>query len=286
MKTRDLVIVTAVTLIVGGAAGALAAGLVGSSQAAQPTRDAELSERVRHLELALEETRGRLKSAERSRDHLSEKLTGAEMRLSEVEREGPDTLAANDPAEAASAAIREVMGGLQDGRKPGRRSFRIGGRNGAVIALGDALEEFKKAATLRRLPEEERWQKAIDELRLTDGQVAELQDAVTARDEALTAASTTTEVTLDGGGTFKTNSLDHEKAEQANQAYDDRVANALDNDQREAWKDKGYEGAFGKRRRPRMSVLSRLGSDGQGGGAAVIELGVEIDTPGEQPEEK
>jgi hypothetical protein len=114
-------------------------------------------------------------------------------------------------------------------------------------AMKERLETMRKAHALRALDEDARWEKAQAELGLSYNQVADLKAAIEERSEAMAGARTTIESTTDGGATMVRASIDHEKLTAARKAYDERVAGVLNAEQRDAWKDDGYDQAFGGR---------------------------------------
>jgi hypothetical protein len=146
---------------------------------------------------------------------------------------------------------RMVVAG-KDG-KPLLLGEREGGPELAIEALGAQLPEISKRLAavseglkLRALPEADRWKKAQDELRLSDGQVQVLKDAVAERDKAMKEMMQVETSEDEGGGSKITiKRLDPLKAAQAQSDYQRKVASTLDSEQKKSWDEKGYDSAFG-----------------------------------------
>ena len=134
--------------------------------------------------------------------------------------------------------------------------------SGLLQASGQFRGLFNSSA-LRRLPEAERWEKARDEIGLSNIQEDEIKSALAERDKAIEESM---EVERDESGRstrISVRSMDLEKTRAANQAYRRRVDNTLNDDQRKNWSEKGYDNAFGQ---------------GSMGVATVISIGTSIST--------
>ena len=186
-------------------------------------------------------------------------------------------------SEEIGAAVRRDLGGLlrSGGGTGGTLQLGEGAKlklmDGAVMELSSALQGLTAGLELRKLPEEERWEKAREDLGLTQNQIDEIRAATDARDEALEASMTVTHSEDGGGGRYTIKNLDPSKAKEANDAYRRRVENSLNEDQRTAWREKGYDRAFGKR---------GMGGFGAASGS-VITISTSIDrSDGTDPAEK
>lgn len=287
MNGKDLVLVIAGSMVFGGLAGAAGAMLVAPHAGqADPGQD-DLGEQVAKLERALDDTRVELKQSDRARDHLEERLTKAELRVAGL-------LEASGDASHGTRTLNGVA--IADGPDDGVRSdIEPPSKDDAVreeavrrhlvdlktLALGDVkarLEKFKLAAQFRALPEEERWTKLQEDLRLTDPQVYEIKDALAERGEGLKAArtETTSEIETSLGGSpvkLVMANIDPEKSKEANDRFKKRVDDVLNEDQRKAWDDKGYDQALGSGRGG-LSFRRSTSSGGTDGGSTDISIGV------------
>jgi len=256
MRAKDLALVLAGAVIFGGGAGALAAYLLGSTAPPAEAPDSALAERVKRLELTLEDTQQKLRQTERRRGQLEEKVTKAEIRLAGIaNREAAEEAAAAETATVFGSDGTFTVGGpgrSAGGRKKAVAGHVLGGKGRALQAISldmtNTLEQFRKAAALRALSEDERWDKAREDVHLTDGQILEIQSAIEERDAAIEAAKTSEEVVTSSGSTMRTVKMDGEKMKAAQDKYGERVDNLLATDQKTAWKEGGYDRAFGKRR--------------------------------------
>ncbi len=175
-------------------------------------------------------------------------------------------------AEGAQIHLREALGKLAV------RLGDLGGDEGAILGTmigedGEPLSGLLQASgqlrglfnssALRRLPEAERWEKARDEIGLSNIQEDEIKSALAERDKAIEESMEIKRDESDGNTRISVRSMDFEKTRAANQAYRRRVDNTLNDDQRKSWSEKGYDNAFGK---------------GSMGAATVFAIGTSIST--------
>ena len=287
MNGKELGLVVVGAVLFGGGAGALAAHLVGSGPAAV-SDDTRFGDRVERLENALSDTRVELKKSQRARDHLEERLTKSELRLSGVLNDrgtgarnsvgaagsGPED--AGDAGVAHAARTRQVDTEQRKAELGMRAKVLRSSITHLSTDFAAKMKKYKLAAKLRALPEDERWEKAREEMYLTDGQVTELQSAIAERDHLLKAARKQTEIELPDGNKFTTTTVDPTQMKTAQKAFSDRVDGVLNSDQKTAWSDKGYDQAFGNRRGARTMMITTSGKSSTpgGGGGASISIGV------------
>ncbi len=123
-------------------------------------------------------------------------------------------------------------------------------------ALGDRLGSLGKSLELRRLPAEERWQRARDEVGLNDTQVNEIQTALADRDAAMKEALIVDREEKTETGHFSVHRMDREKAAEANAAYRKRVDDVLNDEQKKSWKSGGFDSAFGNSSGGTTTIIS------------------------------
>ncbi len=146
-----------------------------------------------------------------------------------------------DDAQKALATALEGLGESLDGRVT-----ELGTLEGATDAIRLSLGGLTKGLELRKLPEAERWDKARDEVGLSEVQIDEIKSAITERDAAVKEAmKIEPDDTGDRRLPVRIRNLDFTKAREANDAYRKRVDNTLNDQQKKDWKGKGYDNAFG-----------------------------------------
>lgn len=264
MTSKDLLLVCLVAGAV-GAGAAFAASVLHEPRPAPELSD-ELAARLDRIENALARAAEGQKEAKEATSRLNERVTSLQI----------DVGAAREEAAQASRAASETRpeASAEDGQatRPGRAKrpfvFRggealapggrvlLGGKEGSADVALEALrgqmpeiskrlESLGKGLGLRVLPEAERWKKAQDELRLSDGQVQFLKDAVAERDKAMKEMMVETSEDAEGGSRITIKRLDPAKAAQAQSDYQRKVAQTLDSEQKKGWDEKGYDNAFG-----------------------------------------
>lgn len=290
MTGKELMLVLIGAGIVGGAAGAAASlASVPKADAVAPAASSDVLYRLKTTEDALARSQVALDESRKSINELMERVTAAEMKAAKAASE---TAAA--PVPGRTMRINRSLPVLGAKGEPGElaagafEAFGVGGEGGPQVAveLGKALdgafqtievsgagglEAFRSGLALRKLPEEERWQKAKDELGLTWNQVEDLKKAFADRDEAMKGATTVEKKTGPNGGSITIQRPDPAKSAHAEADYHDRVNATLNEEQKKNWSAKGYDRAFGQ---------SPFG--GMGGGM-VMAIDVKTDKHGEAP---
>ena len=248
MKTGTMVFALTAAGILGGVAGALlVGGANGPAPVSPPAAPAAertpgpqheaRSKEIQDLRNRIEALEAGLANAGTETARLKEDLATERKSSGEAK----ERLAALERAPAAGAEGRTYQG-----PRPqvdlGGASFAIGGREGGALA-----DRFRRAAELRALPADERWQKARDALGLTLAQEEDLKAAIRERDESVRdSMKITTQDGKDGGSGQVTVAMpDMEKIRDARKKYEDRVGQTLNAEQAKKWKDEGYEGAMG-----------------------------------------
>jgi hypothetical protein len=293
MTGKELLLVLAGTAVAAGGAGVAAAVVMGGAPDDGADRTARILDRLDELDRSLDGTRTALDQNREAIDELGDRISSVELqtvgRPGRVDvRHGTAAIAPDGsaPEEGAFHVSTGESGGLEGVELPegARRFFEgqagqeamkvamkklegglagLGGAiatsDGTMLELSGALKGLAESFELRKLPEEERWEKARTDLGLTQNQIDELQAASDERDEALESAmKIERSETSEGGGHLTVKTLDSAKAKEAQDAYRRRVDNNLNDEQRKGWREKGYDRAFGK--------------SGMGGGNAVIAI--------------
>lgn len=277
MTTKDFVLV----VLVGGVAGLAAA--FGATLAREPAAGAaapdDLAARLDRIETALARAAEGQKEAKESVTKLNERVTALQIDVSSAHEESIRAKAESaatdpkiEPAARPGRAKRPLAfptSGGKDGGKDGG-TFTVGGLGEGVHNPGElaGIEDVLKARLaglgegirLRMLPEADRWKKAQEELRLTDGQIDNLKAAITARDTAMRESMQIETSNAGGTSNITIRRVDPAKAAVAQQEYDRQVTNVLDSEQKKSWDAKGYNRAFG----------------GSGGGAVMIASSIDF----------
>lgn len=267
MTGRELVLVILGAGLAGGASGVAVNLAMTPKEPPVAQVPPEVAERLKSAEASLEKARSESEASHKRVTELQERVTVAEMKLSE------QAIAARN----GEATRFDVPGGL---KSPRTGLFRAGagdhaaagepfeinlGEMGVAIsddlgaevakAVGDLgasgttmppeLAAFREGLALRKLPEADRWQKAKDDLGISWNTVEDLKRAISERDAAMKEAITTEKRTGPNGGQITIQRPDPAKAAHAQADYHDKVGRALSEDQRKTWQNKGYENAFG-----------------------------------------
>jgi hypothetical protein len=272
---KELVVVLGGAVAFGGAAGAAGAALSrgDAPPAAAPAArgDATLEGRL----AALEE---RLRDAEARRDELAGEVRTLRERpvpmapFPAPRGDAGETAGFLAPTETLDRAIEWEGADLEGGKLEARirEALAAAGKSGldaestalearrlataaeieatreATRTLAEDLRGVAAGFGLRALPEAERWDKAKQELGLTDSQVSDLKDASAARAKAIDDAFVTTKSEEDGrGSSFVLRTLDRTKADAAEADWAAKRDAILGEDQRRDWKGMGYDHAFG-----------------------------------------
>jgi len=281
MTAKDFVLVC----LVAGIAGAAAAFAIGTTQDPGPPAGVsdELAARLDRIETSLARAAETQKESKDSVAHLSERVTGLQMDLATARDEAKAAQAAAAAAQPADGeeSVKVVRAkrtptftfgnagqpGLSTGRFVTSDGSTLGGAVGTAMTeeIAKRLEAVSQGMRLRMLPEADRWKKAQDDLRLSDGQVEFLKTAISDRDKALKEMMHV-ETSADGGGGSRITirRLDPEKAAEANREYERKVAQSLDSEQKKSWDERGYANAFG--------------SPGGMGGAVLVAQSIDVTT--------
>jgi len=131
-----------------------------------------------------------------------------------------------------------------------------GGLIGGLTDVNGHLKGLTKSFELRRLPEEERWAKARDEVGLTRVQEDEIRAALAERDQAIEESMNVERDEDDGNTRISIRSMDFAKTSAANEAYRKRVDNTLNDNQKKSWRESGYDNAFGRGAMGSATVIS------------------------------
>ncbi len=266
-------------LVVAATLGAVAGGAVGilsGDRDAGP--DPLLMDRLDEIGRNMDALRTSANAARDDVADVRERLVAVELDLSEREsRAGavpgaaaapsadPDAAAAAAPEASADDALRALRRGLP-------------GHERRVIDMTSAIagqERFVKGMKIRAMPEDERWRYAAEKLGLNSVQVDELRAAQAVLQEGLKEA-VVEETTESGGGSITFRRVDGNKLREVQSAFRARVDNALNDDQKKAWKDEGFSHAMGRSRgavwmrAPR--IRARTAADGNAAGTATIEI--------------
>ncbi len=264
-----------------GVLGAVAGGVVSVFASGEPARnDRAVFDRLDELARGVDSLRSAAQDGRDGVADLQERLIAVELELSRR-------------AAAPSLPTSEAPGGIRvEGSEPTavvRRSIddvsvRLHDMETAAARMAEhakALQQnFAKSMELRALPEDERWARIAEELGLNSVQVDELKAAQTTLQEGMKAAITQETKTTDSGAEFSFRQVDGEKMREARKAFDDRVTTVLNDEQKKAWTDGGYQRAVGGGRGAmvfssgvRVRSSGGDGSDSPGSGAIIIEAG-------------
>lgn len=260
-------------LVVTGALGAVAGGVVGTlAERRDEGPDAALLARLDEVTRAVDALRA---SAAELRDGVAdvrERVVAVELEMSRraagpmplVDASGDDDLAtaATDPAAVRAALNRRTV----------ELERRLADAEAATLAT---KERFTKGLKIRAMPEDERWQYTADTLRLNSVQVDEIRAAHTELQEGLKAAIVE-ETNETAAGTMTFRRVDGNRLREAQEAFQARVDNALNEEQKEAWNEEGFSQAFGRSRNALwVSAPRRVRETGGGeepAGTATIEI--------------
>ena len=299
MTGKELMLALIGAGIVGGAAGAAASFVLApKTEAIAASTSPDVLYRLKATEDELARTTAALSESRNSINGLMERLTAAEMKAARSATETASAtpagrkLRVNRGARAlgAKGEPMELGAGAFEAVELGDFDFDIGGEGAEQVAveIGKALDgamhtfdvggngelgAFRAGLSLRKLPEEERWQKAKDDLALTWNQVEDLKQAFAARDEAMKGATTVEKKSGPNGGSITIQRPDPAKSAHAEAAYHDRVNATLNDEQKKGWSAKGYDRAFGK------------SPFGGAGGSMVMAIDVSAEKHGEAPKD-
>jgi uncharacterized membrane protein len=266
MTGKEILIALALAGLVGGAAGAAASVSMSTKSAPVEPPSTELAGRLKSAEDELAKTRAALDESRRSIVELTERVTKSELAAAKL---AATPAVAAPTVHAGSRFVRSRRDAAGTKAEDGKFD-EVGPFFGAIeaqelpeavtVELNDALDgigaelgeagvrltSLRAGLDLRKLPEDQRWQKAKDDLGLTWNQVEDLKKAVSERDAAMKEASTVEKKTGPNGGTITISRPDAGKTAHAQAAYHDKVNSTLNDEQKKSWQSKGYDHAFGK----------------------------------------
>lgn len=235
-------------LVAAGALGAVAGGLVGAfSQRAEPAGDDPVMDRLDELARNVDALRDAAGAARDDVADLRERLVAVELEIAD-RPSTPTPVAGTGETLAGAAAPDRTPEDVAADLARSARDMELRARD-MELAADRAVEmrdRLVKGLRIRAMPEEERWQYAADTLRLNSVQVDEIKAAHTELQEALKEA-VVEETTETGGGTMTFRRVDGNKMRSARDAFQSRVDNALDSEQKKAWRDEGFDAAFARR---------------------------------------
>jgi hypothetical protein len=277
MTGKELMLVLGGAVALGGGAAATYAVVGGQDQAPAPRVDtSELEARIEGLE------KNQLRTA-KALERIGDRIGRISEEVTKTRIEAAKAATAQRPPAGPGFPGFVHRGGTEteEGTEV-RTGVRMGGREGGAFTLGEGIalsgdklkalggEEMAEAVQkalegvreqlgsedsplagmlkgfeLRKLPKEERWAKAQEDLNLSPNQVDDLKSAAADFDEEMKGAMVTEKTEAGNGGTFTVRRTDFEKAAAARKRYQERVDQSLDTDQRKKWKDDGYANAFG-----------------------------------------
>lgn len=273
MQAKDFTVMAAIAIVAGATAG-IAGGMIRGADTSDADANAALTAQLDKIESRLAATLDELKESRTELADLKDRVSAAELAARDVQQAFKDaggTLDGESPRPGRARRTASITGPdgkelpvgtrrirLGDGEKGGF-SFSTGGEDGegdVEMVLGSpeiqgeltkAMQGITNSFRLRGMPEEKRWEKAREELGLNDGQIETLKQAVAARDAAM-KDSMKIEQESNGtdGSRITIRGMDPEKAQVANKAYEDKVNETLDENQRKGWNEKGYSHAFGR----------------------------------------
>jgi len=280
-------------MVAAGAFGAVAGGVTGALSAPEPaTGNSVLLDRLGDLTSGVEALRDTAAENRNAVADVNERVIAVELAMSRRAEQRPPIAPSGDAAEGeaagwASGSAPVLVRGGSDELTAGMREMlasSLGDMKAAREAAEGAQERFAKSMKIRALPEDERWQYAADTLGLNSVQIDELRTAHTTMQDALKDAVTESTTTGSGGGTVMFRQVDGTKMAEAKTAFNERVDNALNDDQKKAWRDEGFANAMGGGRRNRIRMRAvHLGGGGDGGsfeftGTQAIEIEINDDS--------
>ena len=244
------------TLALAAGLGALAGGAVavlGSGGGDLEVSD-PLNERLTELTVQLDGLRADLKEARNANADVNERVIAAELELSRLrdvmQRRAAESGSVDGAGTGGASSPTVVGGGPPDvwASSPPAVLGSVPADAAKSVALArEKAEElrnrFRRSMELRALPEEQRWQRAADDLGLTSVQVDEIKRAKAVFDEAREAATTTEETEI-AGGRMTVRKIDPKKMRAARQELESSVKNVLNSEQQDRWRNEGYEGAL------------------------------------------
>jgi hypothetical protein len=239
-------------LVAAGALGAVAGGVVGTmAEQRDSGPDSVLTARLDEVVDGVEDLRDSAADLRNDVADVRERLVAVELELSR--RASMPTPIADSPQGDIAAATPDMTPAEREAAKAAlRRSTLDLEKRMADVELATARamemkERFSKGMKIRAMPEDERWQYAADTLGLNSVQVDELKAAHEELQEGMQAAIVE-ETNESNGSTFTFRRVDGNKMREAQEAFQSRVDNALNDEQKKAWADEGFAHAMGRSR--------------------------------------
>jgi len=272
-----------VAAVLGAVAGGVAS-ITAQGDEGTTAGDEIVLDRLDQLARSIDGLRSSLKESQNSVADLEERLIGAEIDLQNRLETAARAPVAPKPTELAPGAFKfkglpgsmdvSGMGGLD---KDSLAATKAALQEAFAGRRAGLPESFRKSMELRALPEDDRWRRAEEELGLGTVQIDEIKAAQADLEAAMKDAMTEEKIETSGGFTSTFRRVDGNKMRTAQKKFEDRVQNTLNEEQKAAWDEKGYAGAFG-RPRPRVWVGGLHGGDGKGGaggsgGRVIISTG-------------
>ncbi len=288
MTGKELVLLLVGSAAAAGAGGVGAARLINDGPANDAGQSALLA-RLDELGASLEATNGILTESRDEIGALRGRMEAVELRLNGARAAALTTASGRRhvaaPARRGATTLRSGEDGVLDLTTAGEGGVPVqlekalaglaeslgehagGGMIGTMIEgggslrvlngeLGGTLAGLRRSFALRRLPEEERWEKAREDVGLNDVQIDEIRSALVERDAAIERAMVVARDESDGNAGISVRRLDFAKTREADQAYRKRVDNTLNDQQKKAWNDGGYDRAFGNSATGTATVIS------------------------------
>ncbi len=280
MNAKEMTPVLVLAALIGGAAGAAAALSLAPKEKADASPSPDTAARLKSAEQDLAAAKAEIEATRKQLVELRERTASAEMSI--AKNAAAVAAAEKKPGgrmirvgRGAAGAGEKSDGGKSEATAPQTIELGDGAMSIALDGLGEQLGQLNgdlaslgAGVELRKLPEDQRWQKAKDDLGLTWNQVEDLKKAVADRDAAMKDAKTTETKPGTDGGTITVTRSDPAKAAHAQADYQDRVNAALSDEQKRNWRSKGYDNAFGSGGFGQTMVMSvNLTNDKSGGPA-------------------
>ena len=275
MTGKELVLLLGGTGLAAGGGGIAAANVL--AQPAEARDDSALIERLDEIAGQVEATRAALDESRTEQRRMQRRMQQIDIEVGQASRlaaqpaaarsvlssavPGVWSTSATERGDAAEEVARRLEGVSQrlgtlieaDGSKIATSlgttlagtEIEVEGLEQLTSHISSRLSGLTKGLELRLLPEEQRWKRAREELGLSQVQEDEIKAAITARNDALSTALDVRKDHEGEGVTMTVKTVDPASIRKAQEAYDKRVQNVLNDEQRKGWKDGGFDNAFG-----------------------------------------
>ncbi len=291
MKAAHVLGILGFATVLGAVAGA-AMTIAGSGDGNVSAGEAIVLDRIGDLATSVDGLRDSVREQRNAVLDLEERLVATELEMASRRAEAAAAAAAPPTSMPSSTpAWTDAPGTLPNVAFDGPAGFKadlaeklrdamMAQKAASMEAAASMRDRFKKSMELRALPEDERWQRAEDELGLTTVQVDEIRAAKTDFDAAMKEAITEETKTTDGGFSSTFRRIDGQKMRAARTAFDDRVANTLTSEQKDAWNNDGWKGALTGGSSSPIRIHRAGGLRDGGGGTGDTGVGIEIISTG------